>query len=159
MDWRNIIFVALCAVAIVVTVLGLGFVIGQLVGGKHSRSKSFILLIVIAICWMIVIFFGMARATYNNLKAQQQVGFEYEQQGEYYEAYQVYLNIYSRMGNWSDIQECIDRVYSPAMYSNATELMKAHNYLDALKIFLELGNYGNSKTCAENCMRAYLESR
>ena len=82
-----------------------------------------------------------------------------EESGDYYTAYQMYLECQIQYGDFGGVDIAIQRVEKPAKYALATKMYKNQEYLSALKIFLELGSYGNSRTCAENCMRAYLESR
>lgn len=87
-------------------------------------------------------------------------GLEYEAAGNYAMALDTYQEAWNVSGcAFTDLEECVERVYYPARYAEATELYKQKDYTSALIIFLELGDYGNSKTCVENCMRAYLESR
>ena len=121
---------------------------------KASKKGVPILIIMIfAIVAMFTVFSWVGYRSYLDAA-------RYEEAGNYAMALERYEEAHEWAGYiWTDIEECINRVYSPAKYAEATALFKQHEYTKALVLFLELGNYGNSKTCVENCMRAYLESQ
>jgi len=119
---------------------------------RFDRKFPLYSLLILAVLTVIVILTWYS----NSLRA---TGIEYEEQGHYVEALEMYQNASEWTGTFgTDLEDCIDRVWRPAKYAEATELYKSQNYREALEIFLSLEDYGNSKTMAEKCMRAYSES-
>ncbi len=150
MGIRIAILIIVAVIAIVVTVIA----ISKFRDERYRVVASAIALIL----WLLVVGLGWGTYTYSSLMSQRQLGLDYEAAGKYENAYDTYLQIYNKMGDWSDICECISRVEKPVQYTRATELYKHQEYLEALEIFLSLEDYGNSKAMAEKCMRAYSET-
>ncbi|MCM1214042.1 MAG: hypothetical protein NC548_05930 [Lachnospiraceae bacterium] len=152
----------LCACFLISTILTIGGISVICAQKKsqhaHDTAVTPIVLIVIVFSWLATLLFGYGLTLYVDLMNQRQVGLDYENAGDYIAAYNVYLDIYDERGNWNDIVECIGRVEKPARYSQATEFYKNQQYLEALEIFLSLGDYGNSSAMADKCMRAYSET-
>ena len=80
-----------------------------------------------------------------------------EKDCRYDEAYDVYLDIYNTMGDWSDIKECIDRVKVPAMYMKAQKLESEQNWFDAGMLYSKILEYQDSLERFNFCMEKYLE--
>lgn len=110
---------------------------------------------------VITLLFAITASAGNLLRHKvvdkQNIGIAYEKDCRYDEAYDVYLDIYNTMGDWSDIKECIDRVKVPAMYMNAQKLESEQNWFDAGMLYSKILEYQDSLERFNFCMEKYLE--
>lgn len=157
MDVRDIFVGVLWTVAIMLTCYGLfSFIKAKAEHEKYSNCYVTPIILGIALL-MITMLMSMANQMRHSLEKEQAIGIQYEEEGRYDEAYEIYLTIWLKMGDWSDIEECMDRVRTPATYMNAGKLELEGKWFDAGMKYAGIMDYQDSTERFNLCMKNYLE--
>lgn len=124
---------------------------------KLWREGIFYRAIMAAMCFVFGILAVMAsQIYYDNLEIYNE-GILYEENGDWNNAYDVYMSIYNRMGEWKDIKDHIYYVYPRYQYEEGLKAIDENNWLYAFTCFDEATDYLNSEILAEYCYFKYLQ--
>lgn len=160
---REIILYAVISITVALGIIVISLFAGYFGAKKGGHNTSTVTKCITAFLPAFAVFIVLsvvicaAFSVYKERTARQQAGIEYEQAGDYYMAYWSYRELQEDIGfEWSDLDECIERVREPGLYATAGVFEDAQEWIDAITTYQQIPNYLDSQERIDVCMYRYL---